>query len=160
MVKLKIADFYYGAVISFLLNNHITPSLIESGKDRRIYNFTTNSMDFRLVVKYRAEKTEVKNDEYSSWTFQLLKEYEYMNQALDDRTIALFCLVCGDENLKNSELVVLTLEDMTKLKKQKKGSVTISRKGKEKYYRIAMGGGRENSLKIPGNRLEKILGTV
>lgn len=42
MSTLKEADFYYGAVLSTLINKGICPALIEKGKDRQIYSFTTN----------------------------------------------------------------------------------------------------------------------
>ena len=53
MSILKEADFYYGAVLSTLINRGICPALVESGKDRQIYDFVTNKKEFRLFVKYR-----------------------------------------------------------------------------------------------------------
>ena len=37
MSILKEADFYYGAVLSTLINRGICPALVESGEDRQIY---------------------------------------------------------------------------------------------------------------------------
>ena len=42
MSILKEADFYYGAVLSTLINRGICPALVESGEDRQIYDFVTN----------------------------------------------------------------------------------------------------------------------
>ena len=55
MSILKEADFYYGAVLSTLINRGICPALVESGKDRQIYDFVTNKKEFRLFVKYRSK---------------------------------------------------------------------------------------------------------
>ena len=45
MSILKEADFYYGAVLSTLINRGICPALVESGKDRQIYDFVTNKKE-------------------------------------------------------------------------------------------------------------------
>lgn len=69
MSILKEADFYYGAVLSTLINRGICPALVESGKDRQIYDFVTNKKEFRLFVKYRSKPINTKTPEYSSWQF-------------------------------------------------------------------------------------------
>ena len=38
MSKIKVADFYYGAVLSMLFNNHINPALVEGDDDRQGFN--------------------------------------------------------------------------------------------------------------------------
>ena len=55
MPKLKVADFYYGSVLSLLFNNHIVPALVEGNSDRQVYDLTTNQAEFRLFIKYRSE---------------------------------------------------------------------------------------------------------
>lgn len=35
MSKTKVEDFFYGAVLSMLFNNHINPALVEGDDDRR-----------------------------------------------------------------------------------------------------------------------------
>lgn len=34
MAKIKKADFYYGAVLSMIINKHINPALVESDENR------------------------------------------------------------------------------------------------------------------------------
>lgn len=34
MSKIKMADFYYGAVLSMLFHNGVMPALVENGDDR------------------------------------------------------------------------------------------------------------------------------
>ena len=60
MSKIKVADFYYGAVLSMLFSHGIKPALVENGADRQVYDITTNKSEFRLYVKYRANKTDTK----------------------------------------------------------------------------------------------------
>ena len=69
MAKLLESDFYYGAILSTLLNNGICPMLIEGGTDRQVYDFTTNDKEFRLFTKYRSAPINTKTEGYSSWQF-------------------------------------------------------------------------------------------
>lgn len=50
MSILKEADFYYGAVLSTLINRGICPALVESGKDRQIYDFVTNKKESQIAI--------------------------------------------------------------------------------------------------------------
>lgn len=72
LAKLKKADFYYGAILSHLVHGKICPALIEGGTGRRVYEFTTNSVDFRLFAKYRANPIDTKCSGYNSWNFAFL----------------------------------------------------------------------------------------
>lgn len=107
MAKLKVADFYYGAVLSMLFNNHVTPALIESGEDRQIYDFTTNHRDFRLFVKYRTENTSLENENYYSWTFNISQDYSEMQAYINEGKNLLLALVCGKSDLGESELAII-----------------------------------------------------
>lgn len=154
MSILKEADFYYGAVLSTLINRGICPALVESGKDRQIYDFVTNKKEFRLFVKYRSRAINTKTPEYSSWQFHFSDD--------DKRELTLFMsdekhlsvgLVCGEDQLNKSQYAVLHREEVIRLFDEQKDSFTISRKTGEKAFRISIGGGRENALQIPSNRL-------
>lgn len=154
MSILKEADFYYGAVLSTLINRGICPALVESGKDRQIYDFVTNKKEFRLFVKYRSRPINTKTPEYSSWQFHFSSD--------DKRELTLFMsdakhlsvgLVCGESQLNKSQYAVLHKGELVRLFDEQKDSFTISRKTGEKSFRISIGGGRENALLIPSNRL-------
>ena len=108
MSILKEADFYYGAVLSTLINRGICPALVESGKDRQIYDFVTNKKEFRLFVKYRSRPINTKTPEYSSWQFHFSDD--------DKRELTLFMsdekhlsvgLVCGEDQLNKSQYAVV-----------------------------------------------------
>lgn len=154
MSKLKEADFYYGAVLSTLLNNHICPALIEGGTDRQVYDFTTDHKDFRLFVKYRSAPNHTNNPDYNSWQFifspsdmEELKGYMEL-----DRELSLG-LVCGQEQLNQSHLAVLHKDELETIFAQGKNSLTVSLKKGEHSFRLSIGGGRDNALRVKTNRL-------
>ena len=154
MSKFKEADFYYGAVLSALFNNGISPMLLEGGTDRQVYNFTTNATDFRLFIKYRSEGRAGAKDGYISWTFVFSYEdvTELKKYIADSQHLSLG-LVCSMKQFNDSEYVVLHKEEIQEIFDAGKTSLTVSRKKGEKAFRISMGGGRENSMSVPSNRL-------
>jgi len=154
MAKIKEADFYYGSVLSALFNNGITPSLIESGDDRQIYDITTNQTTTRLFVKYRSIAREGKAG-YKSWSFVFSQDLSSMIEIIEKGFNLSIALICACEKLNESELAILYLDDIRKIFiEEKKDSITISRKKGERYFRISIGGGRDASYKIPSNRLD------
>lgn len=153
MSKLKEADFYYGSVLSTLINNKICPVLIEGGTDRQVYDFATDHKDFRLFVKYRSTPT-TKTQEYNSWQFTFsdsdIRELkDYMDLGLEVSV----GLVCGQEVLCQSEYAVLHSDVIERIFDEGKKSITISRKKGEKAFRISVGGRRESAVQIKTNVL-------
>lgn len=158
MSKIKIADFYYGAVLSMLFNNHINPALVEGDDDRQVYDLTTNTGECRLFIKYRANKQNTKTQDYSSWLFVITdSDKEEMLSYIDNGYNLVLTLVCGVSGLSDSEIAVLDKFQIEELIKLGKSSITISRKKNERAYRISVGGGRENAMQIRSNRFEDIL---
>jgi len=154
MSKLKEADFYYGAVLSNLLNNHICPALIEGGDDRQIYDFTTDDTEFRLFVKYRSKPIETKAADYFSWQFAFSASdiQELSDYCSRDINISLG-LVCGNTPMNDSRYAVLHKDELVQLIQTGKKSITLSKKKHEHAFRLHMGGGREKAVTIPSNRL-------
>ncbi|MBM6724786.1 hypothetical protein [Pseudoflavonifractor phocaeensis] len=153
MSKLKEADFYYGSVLSTLLNNKICPVLIEGGTDRQVYDFTTDHKDFRLFVKYRSAPT-TKTQDYNSWQFvfsdsDIRELTEYLGLDLELSV----GLVCGQDALNQSQYAVLHKEIIEKIFDEGKKSITISLKKGEKAFRISVGGGRDNAIRTKTNVL-------
>ena len=62
-------------------------------------------------------------------------------------------LVCGEDALNQSQYAVLKREIIEELIKQGKTSITLSRKKGERAFRLSIGGGRENALKIKANEI-------
>jgi hypothetical protein len=156
MSKIKVADFYYGAVLSMLFNSHINPALVEGDDDRQVYDFTTNTGEFRLFIKYRAEKQNTKTDDYSSWVFTLTEsDKKEILGYIDSRNLVV-ALVCGVLGLAESEIAVLNKDEIKQIIDLQKTSITISRKKNERAFRISIGGGRGNSIPIKANRFDEL----
>lgn len=154
MSRLKESDFYYGAVLSTLLNNDICPALIEGDGDRQVYDFTTDHKDFRLFVKYRSAPININYPDYHSWQFTFspgdieeLKSYMELDKELS------LGLVCGNKTLGQSHFAILHKQELEQIFAQGKNSLTISLKKGEHSFRISVGGGRSNALKVKTNRL-------
>ena len=157
MATIKVADFYYGSVISMLLNNGIKPVLIEGNDDRQIYDFTTNQVSSRLFVKYRADKQPTTTENYNSWMFSFTQsDLDELHQFIDVGIKLVLALVCGSKNLSDSELALLDNDDVKQILDKGKSSITISRCKGERKYRISVGGGRSKSMRINCNRLQDL----
>ena len=76
MSVLKIADFYYGAFLSALLNYAgKKPSLFDQSSSRRIYRLTTDNTpkDYMIYTKYVLARKN-KSDEFDHCIFQFTEE--------------------------------------------------------------------------------------
>lgn len=157
MSKIKVADFYYGAVLSMLFNNHINPALVEGDDDRQVYDLTTDTGECRLFIKYRADKQDTKTLDYNSWLFAFTdSDKSEIQSYIESVYNLLLALVCGVEGLSNSEIAVVDKDQVKQLNGLGKSSITISRKKNERAYRISVGGGRENAMQIKTNRFEEL----
>lgn len=156
MSRLKVADFYYGAVLSILFNNGLKPALIEGNNDRQVYDLTTNKGECRLFIKYRACKQDTKKSDYYSWVFNISAEGEELQEYMENEYNLVLALVCGSENLTESEIALLDKEQITEILNHKKTSITISRKKGEKAFRIPTDSGRATGIKIKSNRFEEL----
>ena len=153
MGKMSQADFFFGAALSVLFNNNMVPALVENGSDRRIYDVTTNDGDFRLYMKYRT-KPSTDNDLLTSWQFMFNKEEieELKNKCKEGIRLI---LICGKEDLKDSQFAVLYNTEIKKaICDSGKTSITIGRKKHARNFYISMGGGHINDLLITANRLD------
>ncbi|MDI3476619.1 MAG: hypothetical protein PWQ59_144 [Thermoanaerobacterium sp.] len=109
---------------------------------------------FDYLLNYRAQGRIGKNGDYYSWQFVFTNEdiariFEY----LDGKQNLIIALVCGKEKLDESEFAVLNSEEIKQCIGKGRTSCTISRAKGEKAFRISIGGGRDNSIRIPSNRL-------
>ena len=128
--------------------------IIEGGKDRQVYDFTTNKKDFIMFAKYRSTPIETKREGYFSWQFVFLsKDLNEIKEYLKSEKEFSLGLVCGVNPLNQSEYAVLHRDAVEELFAQGKTSITISRKKGEHDFRVSIGGGRENSLRIKANEI-------
>lgn len=153
MSRLMEADFYYGAVLSTLVNQGICPALIEGGSDRQVYDFTTDHKDFRLFVKYRSSPT-TKTEDYNSWQFIFSdSDMKELREYMDSEVELTLGLVCGQQPLNQSHYAVLHKDDIETIFAREKISFTISLKKGEKAFRIPIDGSRANALLVKTNVL-------
>ncbi|WP_037287750.1 hypothetical protein [Saccharibacillus sacchari] len=155
MARVAQADFYFGAALSILFNNNhnMKLALVEGGEDRRIYDILTNTANYKVYMKYRS-KTNSGDEKYSSWQFTFSQEDINEIKEFSNENFKML-LICGKPKLNESEVVILQ-DDEVKLclTEANKKHFTISRRKNEKYYRISMGGGRDNSLQIKSKPLD------
>ena len=155
MSKMKKADFCYGAVLSSLFNHgakKATPSLVDACSDSRNYDISTNQGDFSIIMQYRSSKSDIPRH----WTFSF-KYDEIMKMLLqieENRQIVL-ALICVSDKLSDSELAILDSDDIHNLfYEQNKTNITISRKEREKFFKIHIKG--KKPYKIPADGLSRI----
>lgn len=158
MARIKVADFYYGAVLSMLFNNHINPALLESSADRQVYDLLTNKGDLRLFIKYRADRQKTNTPDYYSWVFTLTgNDIIEISNYLEAGHNLVLALVCGVAGLSESEIALLDKNEIRQIIELQKSSVTISRRKNERSFRIAVGGGRNNSIQVKANRFDELI---
>lgn len=152
MGKMSQADFYFGASLSVLFNNKMRPALVENGTNRRIYDLSTDNGDFKIFMKYRT-KPGTDNEEITSWQFQFNREeIEELSNNLNETVLLI--LICGKEDLRNSELAILDNNEIRQaVCESGKNSLTIGRRKHARNFYISMGGGRINDLLIKANKL-------
>mgnify|MGYP001005940108 CR=1 FL=1 len=102
-------------------------------------------------------KQNTKREDYNSWLFTIAQDTEEMQSYINSGTNLMLALVCGCEDLGESELAVLDMEQIKQLLSLEKSSITISRKKGERAFRISMGGGRDEALQVKCNRFEELL---
>lgn len=173
MSVLKVADFYYGAFLSALLNYAgKKPSLfdeIPKSNDRRIYRLTTqnNPRDYIIYTKYVAERKN-KNDEFAHWIFpfsqeeiQKLAEFETLNYNV------MFAFICVKSDLKDCELALVDYKDVMDcigVKQGIKGKYRINIKAINGKHGLRMYGsgrsdkvhGQDNTLRVPRDSLKNL----
>lgn len=106
-------DFYCGAFLSYLLNNNIVPALFDEKEDfnRKIYDFTTNTGDYRAYVKSSDKpSSNSRNNTYNIWTFPFtdnqIDEIKRIKNNLNGKEF-LFIFICGQPKLAKSRIAVV-----------------------------------------------------
>lgn len=157
MSKIKLADFYYGAVLSMLFNRKVNPALVESDDKRQIYNIATNNGEYLLYIKYRSDKSNLKTQDYNSWQFVLSDgEVEEIKEIINSDKNFQMVLVCGLKNLSKSEVAVIGKDEISKIFDLDKSSFTISRKKNGRVYRVFIDGSRATAMQVRSNTFDNI----
>lgn len=113
MCKLKVADFYYGAFLSALLNTPGgRPSLFDESGSRRIYRLeTNNNEECFFFVKYVSD-IKTKNDSFNHWVFIFTPaEISKLQELYREKGNVKVVLICVKDGFSDSELAIVSYED-------------------------------------------------
>ncbi len=113
---IRKSDFYYGSLLSVLINKQKEPFLIASEGERRIYLLGKNNNGSKVFVKYVSKPTKRKNDIKTTWNFNFgKKEIAEIKKMRELNENTQFALICADsDNWNDSEIAILGLSDILK----------------------------------------------
>ncbi|MBM7580498.1 hypothetical protein [Jeotgalibacillus terrae] len=104
-------DFYFGALLSHLVNRGFSPVMKEGGQDRRIYALENEVDSYFIYAKYSFTPRFKK--ESRIWTFSFYdNEMEKTLRSRHDGQY-LFAFICGEEDLENTEIILLTASEVS-----------------------------------------------
>ena len=166
MCKLKVADFYYGAFLSALLNTPGgRPSLFDETSSRRIYRLeTNNNKECYFYTKYVTVKKN-KSDNFYHWIFNFSEaETGKLNELYNLKHNVKLVLICVKAGFTGSELAIIDYEDAIDCLGCEKGfnpPYRINIKAYDKKHGLRMYGlgrsdkinGKDNTLLISRNEL-------
>jgi len=114
MSFIRKADFFYGCMLSVLVNNGLSPAIIEAGDTRSIYTITTDNNNYEIFAKYASASSKRSNSR--TWQFCFSKEEaEIIRNYQDNGKKFCFALICGEQDrLQDSEIALVFLEEIKK----------------------------------------------
>lgn len=169
MSVLKVADFYYGAFLSALLNYAgKKPSLFDQSSSRRIYRLTTDNTpkDYMIYTKYVLARKN-KSDEFDHWIFQFTEEeiQKLISMQEESQNVQL-ALICVKEGLKDSEIALvdynMAMDCMgigTGIKSYRINIKAVDNKHGLRMYgsgRSDRLSGKDNTVKVPRDAMKSL----
>ena len=113
-MKIRKIDFYVGALLSYLINKQITPAIFDSCENAKEIRFDTNNGKFNLFVKYSGKPSK-SNEVNRRWDIIFTQsELDRLNTYKLDEYNNFVVIVCSNEDLKNTEIVVLEIKNAIK----------------------------------------------
>lgn len=103
------ADFYFGALLSQLVNSGFAPAIIDQGEARRVYEIVNDVADFKVYAKYISKPVN-RDTENRRWDFTF--SLEEVQAILKDDSMNMFAFLCGIDGLRDSELCFLTKKQL------------------------------------------------
>nr|WP_255706922.1 MULTISPECIES: hypothetical protein [unclassified Anoxybacillus] len=165
------ADYYYGALLSALVNGGLAPALFEKENDsRQIYTVTTNKASYIIYTKYL---TTPSGSEDFTWSFTFsdneIQEIINVHQGNPDKML-IFAFICGQKQISDSNQIIAIVHwdefvacvDVNK--KQSRGTPRLSVKAVKGSPRFRIYGskradmldGKDNTIRIERNRLKTL----
>lgn len=168
MCKLRLADFYYGAFLSALLNSPGgRPSLFDETPSRRIYKLETNNcQECYLYTKYASARPN-KTNQFEHWVFNFSEEeVKKLQELFIKKQSAKLVLICLKEDLVGSEIALINYDEAIDCLGIHRGikSYRINIKAIDKKHGLRMYGsgrsdqlnGKDNTLKIARDGLNSL----
>lgn len=154
MRSLKQEHFYYGAILTSILEYNPDASLVmlrPHNDTRKIYHIMTNSsQECVIFFKHAFEKTSGSQ----SWLYQFSEsDKEFLKQCHEKRIPTFIYLLCGVENLRNSEIAVLRYDEFAEVIHKKTFTISL-KKNFPKFY-LHRTKSPKDDLQIPRNRIER-----
>ncbi len=165
------ADYYYGALLSALVNGGLAPALFEKeNESRQIYTVTTNKDSYIIYTKYH---TTPSGSEDFTWSFTFsdneIQEIINVRQNYSDKTL-IFAFICGQKQVSdNNQIIAIVYWDefiacVDVNKQQSRGKPRLSVKVIKGSPRFRIYGskradlldGKDNTIKIERNRLREL----
>lgn len=108
MGLLKKADFYYGSLLSILINSGIVPALFEKEyENRQIYKFATNKDNYLMYTKYSTTPTGTKD---FTWSFTFTdRELQEISSLVEENGSLQFAFICCQKSINdtNQEIAIV-----------------------------------------------------
>lgn len=112
-MPLNKSDFYFGALLSRLVKTGAVPAIIESGQSRSIYSLSNVYGEYKIYAKYLSKPTRV-NKNSLRWDFNFTESevQEIKRLENENKVNNLFGFVCTKETMKDSEIMLLTYDQL------------------------------------------------
>ncbi|PPA69322.1 hypothetical protein [Jeotgalibacillus proteolyticus] len=110
-MNISKVDFYFGALLSQLVNRGFSPVMKESGHDRRIYALENETGSYLIYAKYSFTPRPKRDSKI--WTFSFYDSELEKTLRQQNGSRYLFAFICGEEDLANSEIILLTESEVT-----------------------------------------------
>lgn len=163
MYRINKIDYFIGVFLATIINSSKgVPALFDETENSKRIEFTTDSGDFNVYVKYstaiRNAKVNINgkrkkkmscNVSFSEKDHEILKN-DFYKEDKDN----LICLVCTNEKLNETYMAVLGYEDAMKCLEQSTNSgsrrITVTRIGAEyDFYCYGVGFAEEEYIRCP-----------
>lgn len=169
MGALRKADFYYGSLLSVLINGGIAPALFEKdNENRQIYNISTNKGEYMMYVKFHTSPTGTKD---YNWSFVFTdNEIAEIKNLKNEKKQLIFAFICCQKEIasSNQEIAIVYWDefiqclDINKEVFKNRPRLSIKLIKRARAFRIYgsrkadMLEEKDNTLKIERNRLDNL----
>src|SRR5690625_3631093 len=112
-MNLNKNDFYYGALLSQLINSGFAPAIMEKEVDEaRLYSISNDHGDYEIYTKY-ISTTDTNKKKEKRWDFLFsASEISYLKEQVNEQLI--IALICGEKALRGSKIAFLSFTEFKK----------------------------------------------